>query len=675
MSRLVAACGRGFRRALRLAWWGLLLLPFLAMPMGAGIEYSNSPNFCGSCHIMEPFYDAWKAGSHKDVACTKCHYPPDLEGKLWVKFQGLAQLVSYVTKTESTRPSAHVHDGSCTQCHALDTLKGDTDFDGIRFRHDAHLNAARPGQELKCTSCHAQTTRDTHMAVDKSACNLCHFKDQKPGEAVGGCTACHTLPQKSVAGASIAFEHGGVATRGLACASCHKDATRGAGDVVRVRCLQCHADPAALAEYDVARSDPQAKDKLHFAHVKAAAVDCRSCHEEIEHGAASRKSASPHSGGSQDCAACHKDRHEPQAEFGAGRGAKLATGKPDFMFHLGMSCESCHEAFAAAGDDAGGGCFACHGSGVRGMLEGWKSSLGEWHAALSGDVAKAEAALGADAPAEARSKLADVKADLAYVKKAGGVHNMLFSAEIFRGGRAAVEGALASANKSIDFTALTVPKDASDCRSCHLGVERKTGTLGGYDFPHGPHLAKANLSCDDCHATSGPHGKVEMTLDRCTDCHHTEEDGCAKCHRGTAEFYEGRGLPRIAQIPSPKASQVACSICHSDRASKDQLGLARKMCVECHDEKYGPTLDAWMKEETALLAELASALDAARLAVVEADRRAAGYDDARKAVTDAETTLALLRKNRFVHNPELARAGAKDALERLKAAVAAVAPK
>jgi nitrate/TMAO reductase-like tetraheme cytochrome c subunit len=434
--------GRAFRKALRLGWWSLLALPFLALPMNAGIEYSNSPDFCNSCHIMEPFYEAWKAGSHKDVACTKCHYPPDLEGKLWVKFQGLAQLVSYVTKTESTRPSAHVHDGSCTQCHELAKLDGELAFGKIRFRHDKHFAASTPGHELKCTSCHAQTTRDTHMAVDRAACNLCHFKEQPAGHAVGECVGCHRLPEKTVApeGGGPAFEHGAVAMRGRACAECHAGVTRGTGDVAKTRCLQCHADPAALARYDVAIADREAADRLHFEHVKSAAVDCRSCHEEILHGPEAKRAAPSHAASGGDCRTCHADKHDPQREFALGKGARSAAGKPDFMAHLGMRCEACHREPPAAGGEGGGAalgdpeaaCFACHGGGVRGMVDGWKLALRSWDDAARKDLAAAEAALGVDRPAAAREALAAVRADLQLVRKANGVHNFEYAAEIYR---------------------------------------------------------------------------------------------------------------------------------------------------------------------------------------------------------------------------------------------------
>jgi hypothetical protein len=118
------------------------------------------------------------------------------------------------------------------------------------------------------------------------------------------------------------------------------------------------------------------------------------------------------------------------------------------------------------------------------------------------------------------------------------------------------------------------------------------------------------------------------------------------------------------------AAQVACNTCHNDRAAKDQIETSRKMCVECHEAKYGPMLDDWLKEERTLLADLGAAVHAARVEILEADRRAAGYGEAKRALEDAEKTLQIVREARFVHNPVWARDAAADTKARLAAAIA-----
>jgi hypothetical protein len=38
---------------------------------GAG-WYTSRPEFCNSCHIMEPYYESWQESSHSHVSCIKC---------------------------------------------------------------------------------------------------------------------------------------------------------------------------------------------------------------------------------------------------------------------------------------------------------------------------------------------------------------------------------------------------------------------------------------------------------------------------------------------------------------------------------------------------------------------------------------------------------------------------
>jgi hypothetical protein len=94
------------------------------------VEYSTSPSFCNSCHIMKPYYDAWKTSTHNFVACVDCHYPPGLTEKLAGKVQAVSQVVKYVTRTYGTKPYAEIKDASCLQseCHSKRLIQGRTLF-------------------------------------------------------------------------------------------------------------------------------------------------------------------------------------------------------------------------------------------------------------------------------------------------------------------------------------------------------------------------------------------------------------------------------------------------------------------------------------------------------------------------------------------------------------------
>ena len=169
------------------------------MVAGAG-WYTSRPQFCASCHIMEPYYKSWQESSHKDVTCIECHFPPGVGGKIRGKMLGLVQLAKYMTQSAGPRPTAEISDASCLRsgCHETRLLTGRVDFHGIPFDHVPHLSPNRRGRQLRCTSCHSQLVQGEHMTVTTSTCFLCHFKGQPLNEGLGACTHCHQIPTQEV---------------------------------------------------------------------------------------------------------------------------------------------------------------------------------------------------------------------------------------------------------------------------------------------------------------------------------------------------------------------------------------------------------------------------------------------------------------------------------------------
>ena len=114
--------------------------------LGAAEYYTAKPNFCASCHIMEPYYESWKKdahGGHFNVACVDCHYAPGERTTINAKLRGLSQVVSYFSgRYGQTRPRAYVAQESCmtSNCH------GDGQFmdkplkiGTVEFKHSKHL--------------------------------------------------------------------------------------------------------------------------------------------------------------------------------------------------------------------------------------------------------------------------------------------------------------------------------------------------------------------------------------------------------------------------------------------------------------------------------------------------------------------------------------------------------
>src|SRR5262245_4956278 len=100
-----------------------ILLVAMAMSIGGAEYYTSRPDFCGSCPIMDPYYETWtkdKHGAKLDVWCVECHYAPGEQHTVMAKFRGLSQLASYFSgRAGTSRPRAHVNDASCLQskCH------------------------------------------------------------------------------------------------------------------------------------------------------------------------------------------------------------------------------------------------------------------------------------------------------------------------------------------------------------------------------------------------------------------------------------------------------------------------------------------------------------------------------------------------------------------------------
>jgi nitrate/TMAO reductase-like tetraheme cytochrome c subunit len=105
----------------------MIVVPVLAVLMVAGLGsaeyYTARPAFCGSCHIMDPYYQSWSHdihGAKLGARCVDCHYAPGEQHTIKAKFKGLSQVASYFSgRAGASRPRAHVNNASCltSKCH------------------------------------------------------------------------------------------------------------------------------------------------------------------------------------------------------------------------------------------------------------------------------------------------------------------------------------------------------------------------------------------------------------------------------------------------------------------------------------------------------------------------------------------------------------------------------
>ncbi len=525
---------------------------------GGMVKYSETPGFCKSCHIMQPYYDAWKDSPHKDVACVKCHYPPaEKKVILWKKFQALSQVAKFVTRTYSSKPYAEVEDSSCLRsgCHSKRLLNGGkiVTLKGIKFDHRPHLSDTRRGRQLRCVSCHSQMVMGKHVEVTYDTCYLCHFKGMGEGremKPLGGCLGCHTLPPKTFDIGNMKYNHKDFVTkRNVACSNCHIDVLEGTGEAKQDRCFTCHNEAEKLAQM----ADVPA---LHENHVTKHNVACFHCHQEMRHGYVEQggsrmadlggeKSPTPEAPPKEhmatvrfECSYCHTAKHGGQMDMYTGRVSKLGVADmPSPMFQAGVDCVGCHYKETKNGNGGHNGtdftaseeaCVKCHGKEFKGI---WKETQTELKTTLTVLNEKLKAAkiaaakTGGTKEKSVQKQLADATRWYDFVKTSRGDHNIYLASELLR----KTNAKLNQAGKKLEVGLADLSEDpllnGNYCATmCHstvgVKVPPETVKFKGKSMPHAMHTE--NGSCVQCHEI-GAHKKIRLKKN-------VEKNICGDCH-------------------------------------------------------------------------------------------------------------------------------------------------
>lgn len=458
-----------FRVVPNLWGWAMLLM----FAGGAGLvgfmEYSMQPDFCRSCHLMEPYYQAWHDSTHKDVPCGDCHFEPGWQNTIKGKFEASSQAVKFITNTYGSKPHAEVHDASCLRsgCHETRVLEGKVNWKvpssrghdvTIRFDHTPHMQDLRRGKELRCVSCHSQIVQGQHIVVTLDTCFLCHFKGLKHGrddETLGGCGACHDAPRGEIRLSTGVFDHASFVDRGVRCENCHSDSVSGDGAVPRQMCWNCHNQPQQMARYtDTAF--------IHRMHVSENKVECQSCHVQIEHhlsaavpaGIDANIGAGHTLQNSGTCGQCHEQTHSGPLQLYRGTGGKGVPDMPSSMFRAQVDCIGCHQGKERTNEEAKvigqtfvasqQRCDHCHGTKYDDVLNVWKAQVAaDLHAAESAleEARKASADAKLDAPARlAASRLMDeAEHNIRLVKQGRGAHNVTYATALLTYAKEACE--------------------------------------------------------------------------------------------------------------------------------------------------------------------------------------------------------------------------------------------
>lgn len=584
--------------------FGLIAMVFM-------VQVSSTPTFCGTCHIMQPYYQSWKHSKHNRVACVECHISPGLTSEIRKKYEAVSMVVKYLTNTYSTNPWAEVDDAACLRCHERRLLEGRVVFHGVVFDHRPHLTEVRRGMHLRCTSCHSQIVQGSHITVTSSTCALCHFKGQPLNEGMGRCQKCHEIPERVVTTAGVTFDHGQVKRLDMDCRSCHAGVVRGEGNVPRERCLTCHNQASRLDEFGN-------RDLLHLKHVSEHKVDCMNCHLQIEHGRLPPPGAGLAAAGAADtagepvgqvsatplaahagataCEACHGSGHAPQQDLYSGIGGRGVPRMPGPMYLAGVTCEGCHNAalmpVAASSELAGThtirasgvSCMSCHGPGYKKIFDAWQAGLAGRMEALRAQMNATNAAMGVSPP----SAWEDARHNFLLVEKGHGIHNIHFSYALL----AKAHDQMNEARRSRGLASLAKPwtsvaAGSADCLTCHQGIERQSGAFGSRTFAHEPHVATAGLDCQTCHrphAERAPGEVVRYGAEGCMPCHHRKTpaaaETCGKCHGDVTT----RTVTSFRGEFSHKAhldQGLECATCHESGAVDPRP--AKTACAQCHE--------------------------------------------------------------------------------------------
>jgi len=571
----------------------------LAVLFIASVEFTSSSNFCASCHYMKPFFESWKASSHKDVACRVCHYPPGIKSFFRTKIEGLVMVGRYWTRLYvKSKPWAEIQDESCLRpgCHDRRLLEGKVAFGKVVFDHKAHFEDLKRGKKLRCTSCHSQIVQGEHITVTSSTCFICHFKGKTPETRAAECVVCHRKDE--VLALKERFDHTGVFAQGYHCDKCHTRTVTGDGEVPKENCDKCHFEQARLAKYGDT-------DLIHRTHITANKIDCGLCHREIEHRIVRDIETIA------DCRTCHQGTHDAQKILYTGMGGKgVPHASPNIMWEKGLSCQGCHifheKAMPFAGSTLTAGaaaCESCHGRGFARILKNWQEATRTHLAEIRAIAARADAEI-RRAPGPAREKAAllfeDARFDIDVVEKGKSVHNMTYSQELLGAALDKMREALGAAGSSYKPEAkslLLTRATPNACLTCHAGLEDIAATAFGRPFSHRTHVLGQALDCAKCHSNAVRHGELTATKASCAPCHHEPlKKGCGQCHPFQKTVYEG-GTLGDAQVPKDIMADAGavCADCHLDKTKK-VVRPDGGVCVACHDESYRAMFGEWRDE-------------------------------------------------------------------------------
>jgi cytochrome c nitrite reductase small subunit len=267
-------------------------------------EYHERPEFCATCHIMEPYLASWQASDYgayehaiEGVTCLECHVP--------TVEQQVHELVVYMQGDYGIPlEEMQVSDGFCYDCHLEDEHASLEEVvqrtaDRELNPHESHLIG-----EIDCDTCH-----NMHQASE-DYCADCHGPVATgPGwttpvsltaeidvwEPDMDCAVCHVMVpyMESLEDVNLlAYTH---VQEGLECLDCHNgvEAVKQvheeavAGEPIPERkvemefCFDCHFDNEHTSYEQIVELTADLEEEVganpHDSHYGQ--MECRLCHK------------------------------------------------------------------------------------------------------------------------------------------------------------------------------------------------------------------------------------------------------------------------------------------------------------------------------------------------------------------------------------------------------------
>lgn len=378
----------------KLAIASLILLVVAASGIGGAEYYTARPDFCGSCHIMDPYYDSWvkdKHGHDGQIWCVDCHYAPGEHHTFMAKFRGLSQAASYFSgRAGGSRPRAHVNDASCmtSKCHGdgkfLDDVYriGETRMEKrivggveseverkptVTFSHAKHLKVDErldetiKAIELVVSRIKSGILAEQFEAIRSAAMSVepADVRDERMRDVTAKLGSAELLADSTE---WMRLEH--VKLRlaqleGINCAACHTyDASgdnhfavdnqtcftchftnqhfnRDTGECLRcheppTRMIQIHARQPGLTSDATSTSSPTLMDHRDIVERK---IDCVSCHFDVIKGSATVSA--------RDCTHCH-DQSRFAEDFEKRTTETVAEYHRLHVMSQRARCQDCH---------------------------------------------------------------------------------------------------------------------------------------------------------------------------------------------------------------------------------------------------------------------------------------------------------------------------------------------